>query len=129
VQYQPLAALSAVASGSSISLFVPGAGTIVVAPGNTPQRGTAMRGKPAFATITKPVSTDGVVTLAPKLSKKLKKKLKRGKKVKLRFTVTYRSPDGTTASKVGKVTLQKPKKGKASLPHPVTHRRALRTVD
>ena len=55
------------------------------------------------------------MTLKPKLSKKLKKRYKVGKKVKLRFTVTYRSPDGTVASKPGKVTLQKPKKPREAI--------------
>jgi hypothetical protein len=111
VQYQPVSALQAVASGSSITLLVPGAGSVVVGPGDTPHRGIAARGKPAFHTVTQQVAGEGVVTIKPKLAKKAKRKLRKGKKVKLKVLVTYRSADGTVASHTSKVVLQKPKKG------------------
>jgi hypothetical protein len=110
-RFEPVSALQAVASGSSITLLVPGAGSVVVGPGNTPHRGIAARGKPAFHTVTQQVAGEGVVTIKPKLAKKAKRKLKKGKKVKLKVLVTYRSADGTVASHISKVVLQKPKKG------------------
>jgi tripartite motif-containing protein 71 len=106
LDYEPSQAVQPVASGSSVQVLAPGAGTLTLSSSGTAR--VAARGrKPTFSTVTQAVGGEGVLTFNPKLSKKLKKKLKHGRKVKLTVYSTYRSPGGTVVRSSAKVTLQK----------------------
>jgi hypothetical protein len=108
VTYSPAVTLQPVGSGATMQALVPGAGTVTVSTGGSGKRAA----RAGALSVVKNVTAAGVVTVKPKLPKKLKRKLKAGKKVKVKVSVTYRSPGGTVVSRTGKITLQKTKKAK-----------------
>lgn len=118
VQYKPLIALQAIASGSSIQLFIPGAGTVTIGPGNAPQGLVARTAgaKPAFQKSTRKVAKAGLITLKPRLSKTAKRILRLRGKLKITVKVTYSSPGGTHKTSFTKITLRPPRKGRRRLP-------------
>jgi len=117
LDYEPSQAVQPLASGSTVQVLAPGAGTLTLSSSGGAR--VATRGKkPTFSTVTQSVGGGEVVTFQPKLAKKLKKKLKHGRKVKLTVYSTYRSPAGTVVRSSAKVTLQKAPRIK----HPVSGR-------
>ena len=104
---EPAVVAQPIASGGRVQALVPGSGTVTLSSAGS-SRGA--RAKPLVQSVTQQVSGEGVVTFKPKLAKKAKRKLKRGKKVKVKVTVTYRSPEGTVTTQTGKVVLQLPMK-------------------
>jgi hypothetical protein len=111
LDYEPSQAVQPVASGSTVQVLAPGAGTLTLSSSGGAR--VAARGKqPSFATVTQTVGAGAVVTFTPKLARKLKKKLKQGRKVKVVVYSTYRSPGGTVVRSSARVTLQRSPKVK-----------------
>jgi hypothetical protein len=109
----PAVALSATASGTSGSAYVPGAGTLTIgSAGGAASGKLAMAGKPrmpAFRTIKAKAKAAGPVSFKFKLSKPTARTYKRKGKVKLSLRSSFKPADGgKTLKRKQKLTLVKP---------------------
>lgn len=107
----PSAALAATATGGSVSVLAPGAGSVTIQSGPTGASAiAAATRKPAFKTITAKTKTAGPITVTPKLTGTALRTLRRTNRLRLPLRITFTAAGGGQPQTTTRtVTLTRPK--------------------